>query len=317
MSILGIAAVVIIVGGIVAYVMMGGKSAKVSTVVVSPREVVRLYDGTGTVKKSEGQTLSFGEAGKVTDIVAAGTEAKAGMPLATLDGFGKIEKELADVKDRASFYEKQLAAAKAKGDAEGAKAADAKVAEKKKLLGELEARAAKVRLVAPGPATVTQVMLQAGADAKPGEPVVRLADKRNVAEFKVGAAEAARLKPGQPMALQPAAGGAPMPGRVARIEGDTAVVELGDGASAKIGDNLRLVRARVPNVVTVPAASVVKRADGSDVVFVLANGVVHERRVTVVDRSGTDVLIGGGLANGDQVVASGAEALKDGQKAAP
>jgi multidrug efflux pump subunit AcrA (membrane-fusion protein) len=317
MSILGIAAVVIIVGGIVAYVMMGGKSAKVATVVVSPREVVRLYDGTGTVKKSEGQTLSFGEAGKVTDIVAAGTEAKAGMPLATLDGFAKIEKELADVKDRAAFYEKQLATAKAKGDAEGMKAAEAKVAEKKKLLGELEARAAKVRLVAPGPATVMQVMLQAGAEAKPGEPVVKLADKRNVAEFKVGAAEAARLKPGQPMALQPAAGGAPMPGRVARIEGDTAVVELSDEASAKIGDNLRLVRARVPNVVTVPAAAVVKRGDGSDVVFVLANGVVHERRVTVVDRSGADVLIGGGLANGDQVVASGAQALKDGQKASP
>ena len=82
----------------------------------SPREVVRLYDGAATVKKSEPQTLSFGEAGKVADVVAKDTEVKAGMPLATLDAFAKIEKELADVKDRAGFYEKQLAAAKAKND---------------------------------------------------------------------------------------------------------------------------------------------------------------------------------------------------------
>ena len=123
--------------------------------------------------KSEGQTLSFGEAGKVSDVVAAGTEAKAGMPLATLDSYAKIEKDLADVKDRAGYYEKQLATAKAKGDDEAAKAAEAKVAEKKKLLGELEARAGKVRLVAPGPGTVAQVLVTAGADAKAGAPVVQ------------------------------------------------------------------------------------------------------------------------------------------------
>ncbi|HEX4462718.1 MAG TPA: hypothetical protein VIA18_32305, partial [Polyangia bacterium] len=140
--------VLLVVAAIVAYIkFMSGTTAKVATVVATPREVVRLYDATATVRKSEGQTLSFGEAGKVSDVVAAGTEAKAGMPLATLESFAKIEKELADVKDRASFYEKQLAAAKAKGDAAATAAAEGKVAEKKKLTAELEARAAKVRLI--------------------------------------------------------------------------------------------------------------------------------------------------------------------------
>ena len=64
-----------------------GASAKVTTVVAAPREVVRLYEGAATVKKPTGQTLAFGEAGKVSDVVAAGTEAKAGMPLATLDSY--------------------------------------------------------------------------------------------------------------------------------------------------------------------------------------------------------------------------------------
>jgi multidrug efflux pump subunit AcrA (membrane-fusion protein) len=312
-SIIGLVLVLAVVGGIVAYVkLMGGPgSAKVVTVVASPREVVRLFDGAAAVKKSEGQTLSFGEAGKVSDVVAAGTEAKAGMPLATLDSFGKIEKDLADVKDRLGYYEKQLAAAKAKNDAEGLKADEAKVEEKKKLLGELEARAAKVRLVAPGPGTVAQVMTTAGADVKPGTPVVRLADKRNLVEVKVPAADASAMKQGASVTLQPAAGGNPIAGRVSKIEGDTVTVDLVDDAAAKPGDSLRLVKARVPNVVPVPATALV-----GDTVFVLADGAVHAHKVTIVDRTPTEVLVGSGLASGDQVVSSGAENLKDGQKAA-
>jgi membrane fusion protein (multidrug efflux system) len=313
-SIVGIFLVLLVVGGIVAYVkFMGGAAAKVATVVATPREVVRLYDGAAAVKQGEGQTLSFGEAGKVSDVVAAGTEAKAGMPLATLDSYPAVEKALADVKDRASFYEKQLQAAKAKNDAEAVKTAEAKVAEKKKLLGELEARAGKVRLVAPGPATVEKVMIAAGADAKLGEPVVKLTDKRLTAEFKLPAADAAAMKAGQAVSLQPAAGGAPLAGRVIKLGGETATVELDEG-TVKVGDNLRLVKARVPNVVQVPAAAVVRR-DGAEVVFVFADGEVHQRKVTVVDRTGSEVLVGSGLGSGDQIVSSGAENLHDGQKA--
>ena len=313
-SIIGIVLVLAVVGGIVAYVkLMGGTgAAHVTTVVATPREVVRLYDGAATVKKSEGQTLAFGEAGKVSDVVAAGTEAKAGMPLATLDSYAKIEKDLADVKDRAAYYEKQLAAAKAKGEEEAAKADDAKVAEKKKLLAELEARAAKVRLVAPGPGTVGQVLVTAGADVKAGAPVVKLADKRNLVDFKLPAADAATMKPGAAVTLQAASGGAPIAGRVANVDGGTVSVELADDAAAKPGDSLRLVKARVSNVVPVPTAALV----GGDTVFVLAEGTVHARKVTVVDKTPTEVLVGSGLQRGDQVVSSGAETLKDGEKAA-
>ena len=316
-SIVGIILVLLVVGGIVAYVkLMGASSAKVTTVVATPREIVQLYDGAATVKKSDGQTLSFGESGKVSDVVAAGTEAKAGMPLATLDAYPKIEKELADVKDRAAFYDKQLQSAKSKGDDEAIKAAEAKVTEKKRLLAELEARAGKVRLVAPGPGTVAQVMVQAGGDARAGAPVVRLADKRSLAEFKLPPADAAQLKPAQQLSLQAAGGGAPMAGRVVKVEGDTVTIEVADDATAKAGDSLRLVKARVPNVVPVPATALVHR-EGGDVVYVLADGAVHERKVTVVDKSGAEALVGSGLTSGDQVVSTGGENLHDGQKASP
>jgi hypothetical protein len=102
---------------------------------------------------------------------------------------------------------------------------------------------------------------------------------------------------------------------VSRVENGAVVVELPEEAPVKPGDSLRLVKARVPDVVPVPAAALVKR-EGGDVVFVLSDGAVHERKVTVVDSSGGEVLIGTGLASGDQVVIGGADALHDGQKAA-
>jgi multidrug efflux pump subunit AcrA (membrane-fusion protein) len=306
--------VLLVVAAIVAYIkFMSGTTAKVATVVATPREVVRLYDATATVRKSEGQTLSFGEAGKVSDVVAAGTEAKAGMPLATLESFAKIEKELADVKDRASFYEKQLATAKAKGDAAATAAAEGKVAEKKKLTAELEARAAKVRLIAPGTGSVVQVMAQAGSDIKPGDPVLKLADKHAIADFKLGG-DAAALKAGEVASLQPALGGAPLSARVAKVVDGTVTVELPEDTTVKAGDAVRLVKQRVPNVVPVPATAVAHRETG-DVVYVLADGTVHQRNVNVVDRDGSEALIGSGLTGGDIVVSAGADNLHDGQKA--
>src|SRR5262249_15755925 len=133
-----------------------------------------------------------------------GTEVKVGMPLGSLEANAKIEKDMADVKDRAAFYEKQQQAAQARGNAEASKAAEAKVAEKKKLLADLEARAAKVRLIAPASGTVSEVLVTAGGDAKAGDPVLRISDKRLTVSFKVPAADAAALKAGAAVSMQAA-----------------------------------------------------------------------------------------------------------------
>ena len=305
--------VVLGVAGAVAYMkFLRPESAHVSVMLASPREVVRLYDGAGTVKKADVQALAFGEAGKVTDVVAKGTEVKAGMPVATLESYAAIEKQLTDLKDRESFYQKQLDAAKAKNDEAAAKAAEAKVGEKKKLIGELEARAAKVRLVAPSSGTVNEVLVQAGGDAKPGEPAVKIGDKHMTADFKI---EGEGPKAGDTVQLQLASGGAPIAGHVTQAQNGALTVELPDDAAAKPGDQLRLVKKKEPNVIPVPAGAVVKR-DGKDVVFVLTGGEAHARPVTVVDRGAAEVLISStGLAPGDSVITSGADTLQDGQQA--
>ena len=67
-------------------------------------------------------------------------------------------------------------------------------------------------------------------------------------------------------------------------------------------------------MVPVPATALVGKHDGADVVFVLSDGSPsaqgHRRRP-----HGSEALVASGLTNGDQVVSSGAEGLKDGMKA--
>jgi len=317
-SVIGLVAVLLVVGAGVAYVQFIGPNAavKVQVMVASPREVVRLYDGTSPVKKVEPQSLAFGEAGKVSDVVAVGTEVKPGMPLASLEVYAATEKAMADVRDRAAFYEKQQQAAQAKGNAEATKAAESEVAEKKKLLADLEARAAKQRLAAPSSGTVSEVLVTAGGDAKVGEPAIRISDKRLTVDFKVPPVEAGAFKPDSAVSLQAASGGAIIAGRVAKAEGDIVTVELLSDIAAKAGDPLRLVRSRMQNVIPVPPTAVVKR-EGADVVYVLSNGEAKARKITIVDRTPTEVLIAGGLATGDSVIKSNVELLRDGKKALP
>jgi multidrug efflux pump subunit AcrA (membrane-fusion protein) len=299
------------VGGGIAYMQLGAKSTTVSVAIASPRDVAKLFEGTGKIDKGDPVVLSFGESGKVVDVVAAGTEAKQGMPLATLEAYGQIDKQLLDVRDRLAFYERQLNQAKAKGAEEEVKKAEAKVAEKRKLLNELEAKAAKVRLLAPRPGTVAEVMVSAGGEAKAGAPAVRLGDDALAATFKVPAAEAPEA--GAETAVQTAAG-ATLKAKVTRSENGEVTVAISDGGTLKMGDEVRLVQKKEANVIPLPQGALTQR-DGQDVVFVLVNGEARLRKVTVAGRSpSNEILVSAGLAPGDSVITTGAESLSDGQQ---
>jgi hypothetical protein len=313
-SIVWLLLVLLIVGGVVAYVMFFngvGGGTKVSTQIARTREIAALYEGAAKLGKSNVRVLSFGESGKVTDMVAAGTEVKAGMPLATLEGFSKVEKELADVKDRLGFYQKQLEAASGKSES-AQKAAAEKVNEKKKILAELEARAGKLRLVAPGPGVVDKVHVSAGGDAKADAPAIELTGNGVAATFKLGA-DAAALKVGDEATLQ-GPSGATGAGKIAKIDNGEVTIEVADTAAFKAGDEVRLVKSKLSGVVAVPTAAVVKK-NGTDTVFVLSQGTLHAKKVTLADRAGGEIYVSNGLAAGDQVVTSGGDALNDGDKA--
>ena len=70
----------------------------------APRDRVNFFESKGTVTKAAPVTLSFGEAGRVVDVVAVGTETKPGMTLASLDTYADMQRELNDVREREAFF---------------------------------------------------------------------------------------------------------------------------------------------------------------------------------------------------------------------
>ena len=305
-SIIGLVLVLLIVAAIVVYAtVLAPSGAKVSVAVAKSSEVVRLYDGSSKLDVAPAKSLSFGEAGKVLDIVAAGTQVKAGMSLATLDAFAKVEKDLTDVKDRLGFYQKQMDAAPGE---EAKKSAEAKVNEKQKLLADLEARAQKLRITATGPGTVEKVLVTAGSDVKADAPALQLDDKRVMVTFNLPSDST--IKVGDAVTLQPAAGGPVVTGKATALDAGALSVEVGEA----ITGDVKLVKSRLSGVITLPASAVVQKSDGN-VVYTFADGMLHEKRITIADRSASDVYISAGVSAGDTIVINAASTFTDGQKA--
>ncbi len=315
---LAIVALVVIGGGVVyLQVVVPNTAIPVTAKAATVHDQVQLFDGATQVKRSESQVLSFGEPGRITDVVVQGTEIKTGMPLATLDSFVLIEKTLADVNDRITFYDNEIAKIKAKNNKAATTALEQKREEKVAAREQLEARIPHVRLLSPSNGTVTQVLAVPGAAAKAGEPIVKIAGKQLSADFKLPAVDAAKLKPGISVSLANEPNSEdkkPLLGKVAKIDPATNVVsvEITD-ESVHEGQSLRLVKGRTPNVITLPSTAVVKR-DGTDIVYVVTDGQAQGRKVTVSERTGAELNVTSGISAGDLVIMQGGETLHDGKK---
>ncbi len=281
-----------------------------------PQDVVQYYEGTGSVVRSQPTTLSFAAAGKVGDVVAPGTDVKAGMTLASLDVATPLEKELADVRDRAAFYTSQVDAATAKGKLSEAKKFEKKVAEKQKRIALLEGQVKSLRIVAPAGALVSEVLVGVGDDVAIGKPAVKLVDQQVMAELKLTAAESTALQAGDPASLVVANRvKAPITGRIRSVEAGTVRVELTDRHAAKPGDPVAMVRNRLSGVTPVPAAALSKTPGGGHQVYLVIGGKLQLRPVLVTEKNETLAYVSNGLAPGEQVVVSSTASLLPGAKA--
>src|SRR6185369_12650747 len=119
--------------------------------VVSPKPtaVYRWFSTAGAVVEVGARTMAFESPGKITELLPAGTSFAAGDVLAKLQGAAAIEPELARNRSRVAFYEQLRDSMKAANNEAEMKQAEAKLAEKKKLLEETQASLDKVVLRAP------------------------------------------------------------------------------------------------------------------------------------------------------------------------
>ena len=285
------------------------QSVGVSISIAKPEDVARSFPTAAVVKKGEPQPLKIDADGTVAKVVAENTEVQPNTVLVQLDTQTKFSKELIDLRDRLSFYQKKLDSPKNKGKQDVLRDAQQKITEKQQRLEQVETLVKKSQLVAPRPGAVSKVMVKVGQAVTAGTEVVSLSDKALAAEIKIPAIEAQGMKVGQDAQL--AGSGGPVTARVAslRTEGDYAMVQflLPENATAKPGDELKLQRAALSQVVRMPAAALV---DGSKV-FVMRDGKAASLPVTVADRDGDAVLLQG-LPSGEQVIVKHPTELHDG-----
>ncbi len=176
-----------------------------------------------------------------------------------------------------------------------------------------------LRVVAPFDGVVTETLVEAGAMATPGLPLVRVEDTSAFrAEVRVDEARAAGIAPGTAVELVfDGADAATMPATVSEVSRAVAAdaraflvkVPLPAAPGRRSGT---FVRVRFPGdartALTVPSAAVVRQGQVTSV-FVVTDGIA---RLRLVRLRGTEILAG--LAEGDAVVVSPPPGLADGQR---
>lgn len=277
-----------------------------------PQDVPRTFPSPAVVRQPEPQVLKVEGDGKVATVVAENAEVTQEQALVVLDSHAKLNKEMVDLRDRLALYQKKLDAAKAKGKND--KDAQAKIDEKQARLAQVEAAAKKAQVVAPRPGLVTKVMVQVGQAVTAGTDAVAVSDKGLGAELKVPVLEAQGMKQGQEVKLSGAGG--PVAAHIAALktEAEFTTIQFGlaDGASVKPGDELRLAKEPLTQVVRLPASAVVE----GNKVFILREGKAQAKQVTVADREGEDVLVQG-LQSGEQIITSRLSEIRDGVAVQP
>ena len=284
-------------------------AVSVNVSIAKPEDVTRSFAAAAVVKSAEPQPLKIEGDGTVTKVVAENTEVQTDTVLVELDTQSKFAKELTELHERLSFYQKKLDSAKTKGKADQLRDAQQKISEKQQRLEQVEALVKKAQLMAPRSGAVSKVMVKVGQEVTAGTEVVSLTDKALAAEIKIPAIEAQGMKVGQDAQLSSSTGA--LTARVAALhtEGDYATVQysLPENAAAKPGDELKLQKAPLSQVVRLPTAALL---EGSKV-FVLRDGKAATVPVTVADREGDAVLLQG-LPSGEQVIVSHPSELHEG-----
>jgi multidrug efflux pump subunit AcrA (membrane-fusion protein) len=280
----------------------GVQAVPVSTIKApAATTLARYYPGTSKVQGSASIAVSFEQAGKVASVVEVGAAVKAGDPVVTFDGYEQLAKKLTDVRDREKYY-------LSKND-------PIKVAEKRRVIADLEKKIAPLQQLAPAAANVTEVAVKVGDAVKPGDVAIKLANPSLFAEFQLPASEMASLPQDKMVRLEALSGGAAEDGRVAATGDGKVKIELVNSAgSLKQGDEVHIAKAKLSNVVAIPLAALRKSPAGAEQVFVNEQGVARARPVVIAERDDTNALVSSGVNAGDDVVTSAPAQLQEGQK---
>ena len=311
------------------------------TVAQASRERVDAIETTvGRLEATSAPALAAETSGRVVRLnVDGGNVVRQGQVLAELDGEPQrlaVASARASVERLEALFENQRRTVKryqelrSKAVSESMleeavaqqSAREAELNDARARLAEAEYRLDRTRIKSPVDAIVERRLISVGDFVSPGTPVVTIVGKgslRVVLPFPERLS--GELKPGLAVTLdQPARPGQTVTGTITEVRpmvgtnnrAVEALVELPAGSDWPPGGSVtaRVVLASRDGVV-VPAGSVVRRPAG-DVVYVVRDDKVAERKVTVGIRTAERAEVLAGVEAGETVVLSGAGFLTDG-----
>jgi multidrug efflux pump subunit AcrA (membrane-fusion protein) len=282
----------------------------VRIVVPSPTTVYRYFDASARVERIDAPAFGFTADGKLAEIAAPGTRYNAGDVLAMLEAGRRPRTELAHNRERLAHYEQQRDQATQQNKRGEVRSAERKIAEKRRVITELEAALARFAVLAPQGGEIAEALAAVGDAVKANQPVLRAKGQSYRAVFELPAAEAQRAR--QLGFCQLKMDGSPLVCSLVAEVGDETqvVVELPNDPQVGAGKLVQLARERLDAVYPIPAAALRREGDSDRLFVVGGNGRAELRVVGVVDRNDTEAIIAQGLDVGDRVIVSSPPGLK-------
>ena len=316
------------------------RKTPVTTATAVRQRVDAVETTVGRIEATAAPALAAETSGRVVRLhVDGGSAVRKGQVLAELDGepqrlavasarasVERLEALLANQQRTVNRYQELRSKAVSESMLEEAiaqqSAREAELNDARARLAEAEYRLDRTRIKSPVDAIVERRLISVGDFVSPGTPVVTIVGREGIrAVLPFPERLSGQLRPGLDVTLeQPARPGEPVTGQVTEVRpmvgtNNRAVevlVDLPGVSDWPAGGSVtaRLVLASRDGVV-VPAASVVRRPAG-DVVYVLTDDKVAERKVTVGLRDVERAEILTGVEPGETVILAGAGFLTDG-----
>lgn len=318
------------------------KSIPVSSAPPTVRDIEYVLTALGSVESLNSPTISAETAGRITSVeVEVGSRTELGQLLVTIDN-SLYEIQVAEAEAEYKRQRVMLENQRREVERQGRLASTQSVSknqleDQQDQLAVLEAQQevtrkrlehvrhleSMTRVVAPQVGAIAHRHVSPGDYVSPGQPLFDLVTvDRLRARLAFPEQDASSIEIGQEVYLNtPAAPRVLAIGAVTQISPRISrtnravevLVEFNNPGGWFPGGsvNATLIFARNPNALTVPRLSVVQRG-GSDVVFVVSNGVAQARQVVLGWQEPEWVEITKGLDESEQIVVEGAALLSDG-----
>lgn len=308
-----------------------------------PTAVYRWFSGRGAVTDYETSTVAFATAGRLTDLLPAGTKLAAGDIIGKLAGATAVETLLAHDRSRVGFYRQMRDSMRAADNLPELRQAELRLAEKQRLVADTTASLARLTVQAVEPGEVIETLAKIGTPVPAGAPVARVKGQLLHGAFELDGDERAVLANLDFCRVEVVGLGPRAENLAARREttasavadsgpieaqagprfvdckppvgevsaGDKVEVALPGDLGLVSGQPLRLARRRYDAVFPVPARALVGGGDKKSIWIAGRDGRAESRAVAVADL-GDEALVSDGLHVGDDVIVDPPAGLQPG-----